>query len=524
MATFIPPSQQPQNKQNTRRERGTGFTNLNRILGANVGAGEQIGGAIGGIVGNRTNQFQTQTQSGLQNFKTKADSAMGEAKSALAPGEVYSRQGSEIFERTPGMSDEDFNAGKATADAAYRQRISGLETPTDEQANTFESAAYAGPKDVENRQGLTQTGQSLRGLGSSLGRSSGRFGMLKSIAAPGSYGMGSRSLDNALLGSSKAGLSAIQEARQKAQSVAGQELSKIEQAENIGKAYEGAIQRDKSDLAKTGITEFQGLTDLAETQGKNLQKDLDKLAALMRSGTGDVAGNTEALKTAFGGQLPTEAEVARLMTLADSVGFDAGDSGFGGSSFYGTEDEINNLLASLSSTFQAVPGSGFLDDPQRKAMKNINKMFKQGKTDEDINTFIRPEDLTEGDATLFSANAEQRQKAEEAKAAAQNLDAPLLAYLKQSFGTGGKADYIVPALYDAIRESSSSGNIKDMVKNILWNAGIAGHTGGNAWADKIAALPQLQTYIAANDLTRGRTNTTASDAIQKALARLRGEA
>ena len=126
MATFIPPSQQPQNKQNTRRERGTGFTNLNRILGANVGAGEQIGGAIGGIVGNRTNQFQTQTQSGLQNFKTKADSAMGEAKSALAPGEVYSRQGSEIFERTPGMSDEDFNAGKATADAAYRQRIAGL--------------------------------------------------------------------------------------------------------------------------------------------------------------------------------------------------------------------------------------------------------------------------------------------------------------------------------------------------------------------------------------------------------------
>ncbi len=521
MATFIPPSQQPQNKQNTRRERGTGFTNLKRILGANVGAGEKIGSAIGGIVGNRTNQFQTQTQSGLQNFKTKADSAMGEAKSALAPGEVYSREGSEIFERTPGMSDEDFNTGKAAADTAYRQRIAGLETPTDEQANTFSNAAYAGPKDVENRQGLTQTGQSLRGLGSSLGRSSGRFGMLKSIAAPGPYGLGSRSLDNALLGTSKSGLSAIQEARQKAQSVAGQELSKIEQAENTGKAYERSIQRDKKDLEETGLTEFQGLADLAETQGKNLQTDLEKLSALMGSGIGDVATQTEKLKTLFGGQLPTEAEVARLMTLANSVGFDAGDSGFGGSSFYGTQDEINNLLASLSSTFQAVPGSGFLDEPERKAMANINKMFKQGKTDEDINTLTRPEDLTEGDATLFGANAEQRQKAEEAKAEAGDLS-------NLGLDLGGlprSAAGAISQIEDGIRNSNSNTDVRDLIKNILWNNGLGGGT-NEFWVNRVISQmgPRLQAIQRSNDLNQGRYNVTASAAIQKALARLRGEA
>jgi hypothetical protein len=70
------PTQQPQTALQTpgtppegKRQKGTGFTNISTLLGANVGAGQTMGAAIGGSLGQKAGQLKTDVTAAGQKFQ-----------------------------------------------------------------------------------------------------------------------------------------------------------------------------------------------------------------------------------------------------------------------------------------------------------------------------------------------------------------------------------------------------------------------------------------------------------------------
>lgn len=186
------PTQDANNRD--RQQRGTGFTNINRILTANDGAGQKIGQAIGSGIDKQAASVRDGIQQGQSQFQAGLDQSKGAAQSTISQGQALQKQ-----------AGEDNNA--------YSTRLAQNNgTDYSKIGQNVRAADYNGPMNLQNADALKAQAATTGALGRLAGSSAGQSELLRrTVAQRGNYTNGQNSLDQLLIG--RDGQNAIQQAR-----------------------------------------------------------------------------------------------------------------------------------------------------------------------------------------------------------------------------------------------------------------------------------------------------------------------
>lgn len=247
------------------KPRTTGFTNLQRVLGANKN--NQLGQTIGQGVQNITNKTQGQTQTAQQNFAKDIGQSVEDIKS-----------GTKVKEN---LSNLDFT--KDPNEAANKiQEVGG-----DQYAATTANLrrGYQGPQGLQNESQLQNQAQQLGQTAQGLLTQGGRQAALQRFVNTGpNYTQGKQQLDNMLLGQNQQAIT--QARRNAAQTAAGtnEALQKAsqegqftgQQYNTLGQDVNQQIQGLGQNLTGALDTRASNLTQQAQTQVNDLKSALAK--------------------------------------------------------------------------------------------------------------------------------------------------------------------------------------------------------------------------------------------------------
>lgn len=209
------------------RQLGTGFTNLQNIMGANTG--NQLGQAVSSGIQQTGQQASNALNSGVQDFNTRSqNNALG----------------------TQAQKEDVQNTLNDTSNVDPTQVANFAK---------YRSGQYSGPQDISNIQNIQNQAQNAQQQGNQIGTAGGRQTLLQQYAsAPGSsYSSGQQNLDSMLLGAT--GGQQLQQARQavsgltnqanSAESTAQQQAKQFQnQAQGFGQQVTGQVQNKISDL------------------------------------------------------------------------------------------------------------------------------------------------------------------------------------------------------------------------------------------------------------------------------------
>lgn len=194
---------------NPNQQRGSGYTNIQRIVQANQN--NRLGQAVGGgiqqagdqtrqAIGQAQNQFQQQSQ------QNRADTTQNQqlVQNVLANPDQYTQgnQGSQ-----------------------FQKLLSGV---------------YQGPTGLQNAQQLQAQAQDVNQLGQAIGTQGGQMGLLQRFVGNPQYQVGQQRLDSLLLG--QTGAPALQQAKRSALGLQAQTGNAISGAEQQAKELAGKTQ------------------------------------------------------------------------------------------------------------------------------------------------------------------------------------------------------------------------------------------------------------------------------------------
>lgn len=185
---------------NTAKQQGTGFVNLQKMIGANKG--NQLGSTIQQGVGNRVGQIQSDLNKQKQGFQT----------------ELGKNQ----------LQESDKTAAQNTLNTA----INAPKTMSNEQVSNFQnllSGQYKGPSGLSNTAGVEAQARELGQYGSNVGSSGGRTNLLQRYVGGPKYTQGQQRVDNLLLG--QTGGAALKDIRKQAMGLESQVTGAKSQAE-----------------------------------------------------------------------------------------------------------------------------------------------------------------------------------------------------------------------------------------------------------------------------------------------------
>lgn len=337
-----------------KRQKGTGFTNISKVLGANVGAGQKMGQAIGGQLGQQAEQIrkgieqgQSQFQSGLQKEQQKQSETLGAASGALGS----------IMKQQP------------------------VATNYEQIGQNLRDLQYSGPSSIENIQEQQQRASNLAALGRLSGLAGGQQELLRSqVAGRGRYGLGQSSLDTLLLG--KEGQRQLQAAR--AQTAATE--SQAQQAEKLAQAQaqaaESAAEQGKLATTQKIQKQLENIQKTATQQGEQFISDAKKYQDLA-SGRLDI-GTGE-------GQV-TKEEAQNLVERAESGEF--GNLDVGG--IYSGEKAVTDatIQAIVNAMNMPFGQKKYIEEQQRQAA-DLATLLSGSKAGQEIsnlkyNTLFNP--------------------------------------------------------------------------------------------------------------------------------------
>lgn len=204
---------------NNRNQRGSGFTNLNRIVGANKQ--NQLGSAVGSGL---TQQAQVARQ-GLQ-------------------------KGTEQFNQQAQQNRLDTEQNKQAA----QNILNAPESVSDQDVSKFQtlrSGQYSGPQALQNEQGIVNQARQAEQLGRYSGSSGGRQMLLQRFLGGSGYTAGKQRLDDLLLG--QTGTQQLRQAQR--------------QTANLGQSAERASEGAR--------TQAQYLANQAKQFGQNVENQYD---------------------------------------------------------------------------------------------------------------------------------------------------------------------------------------------------------------------------------------------------------
>lgn len=251
------------------KPKGSGFTNIQRVLGANQT--NQLGGAVGGGIQKQTQQAGQQFQNANQQFQQQSQAnRLDTQQNAQTRQDVANR----------------YAVGNQSQD---------VQGPSDQEVNQFSqfrAGNYGGPTELNQSQELANQAQDLSNTRQAFNSDSGRLGLLQRFVGGGKqYTSGQQRLDNLLLGAggnqaqinqglqgSLRGANEIQRGIQ-ASKLAGEDLTNRaklfgEQTGNMLNANKTALSSDLDTRVKTGQ--------------ESRDQRLDELKKAFTSGTGDV--------------------------------------------------------------------------------------------------------------------------------------------------------------------------------------------------------------------------------------------
>lgn len=266
--------QQAQDKEEMqpigKRQKGTGFTNIGKILGANIGAGERIGGQVGKGIGAQAGQLKMGTTEAQKKFQQSREEAAGKAREAI--GGIGQYLGNEAG--LAGMTEEQAKAA--------REKFQ-------------KEGTYTGPSGIQDQAQLQARSQALGGLaGTAMSGATGERGLLRSmVAGPGMYTRGQSLLDTALLGQSEAGKRAIRSAAQQASTAARTTESAIGGAKEQAAATQKAIGKERENVLTKTAEKLEDVESSGGKAAKQFADDINRFNTLMLANkTTDKEGNT----------------------------------------------------------------------------------------------------------------------------------------------------------------------------------------------------------------------------------------
>ena len=285
-----------------KRQKGTGFTNIGRILGANVGAGERMGRQVGQAVGMQAGQARAGVTEAQRKYEE--DKAAAERKAHEAIGGVGRYLNNEAG--LAGMSEED--AKKAR------------------EAFTKEGQ-YAGPKGLEQEAQLRARAEALGDVATmGMAGRGGRQQLTRSlVAGPGMYTRGQSLLDSTLLGQSAAAQRAIEAGSRQALGAQQDIAETIGSTREQAKAAESAIGKERADVAKKVGEKLTSTEEAGGTAAKQFADDINRFNELMTATRSVDDEGSVTYKDASGKILEVTDRDRELISNPNQFGLDTSD-------------------------------------------------------------------------------------------------------------------------------------------------------------------------------------------------------
>lgn len=239
------PGAAPMQSQRAQQPKGSGrFTNIQKYLQANQGAGQRLAGGIGRKIEANINPQAQQAQAQAQNVREGIQSAQG----TLQQGQQLQQQ----------VGQQDFDVVGFAAQQPNVQQFTQFRTGQAIDENALRQQAQA------NQMQAMQAQQAAQGFGSQLGTEGGRAELLRQTFSPTrNYSMGQQRLDNLFLSRSAPEIENIQRGLQRTSQDLGNVLTENQQKQQ-------AIQ----DLATQESAVAQGLTGAISAKDQALEQML----------------------------------------------------------------------------------------------------------------------------------------------------------------------------------------------------------------------------------------------------------
>ena len=235
---------------NPNSQRGTGYTNIQRLVQAN--SGNKLGQAVGGGIQQVGQQTKQQLNQAQQQFQQQAQQ-----------NQFNTAQNQQLTQNV--LQDP----------TQYTQF--GLNTPESQQASQFQrliSGQYQGPQTLQNADQLQAQTQDATQLGQAIGSQAGRIGLLQRFVGTPQYKQGQQTLDALLLG--QTGSPQLAAAKRSALGIQAQTGNALAGAQAIGQQFTNEAQEFGKNLqGQVG----QSVTDQdarLQQQATELQAQRDK--------------------------------------------------------------------------------------------------------------------------------------------------------------------------------------------------------------------------------------------------------
>jgi hypothetical protein len=262
----IQPAQQSPTQPEGRRERGTGFTNIGKLLGANVGAGQTMGQGLGATIGQKAGQVSQDVSKAGAAFQSKFGEESQKQQQALS--------------NVSGL----LNPAAGTVNP-------NLSSLSGEQATQLgkglSETKYAGPTELENKQQLLSRAGAVQNLGQLASSGVAGQGLLLQNAAnrQNPYTRGQGTLDKFLLGQSKEAQQAIQQGASQALSTQQQAQNTANLAEQQAKGAQSSIEAQKADITKNVLGNISNVQGQGTEQAKSFLGEADRVKKLLTDPT-----------------------------------------------------------------------------------------------------------------------------------------------------------------------------------------------------------------------------------------------
>lgn len=284
-----------------KKQKGTGFTNINKVLQANRGAGVAMGQQLAKNIGQQTQAVQSQLQQGVNQFNQSIGSEQGRIANTLqqtrnyiqnpigqAPVSVAANQpvgGQAVTGDGQQGAVAPVDGNQPAAVAPQVDVTTGENVPSQAvaQANTLYNEAYGGLRGLENEENLSRMARQLQ-ENAGLARNVRGQGMLlrNMIARPGQYSMAQAALDKALLGQSKEAQREIFGATRDVGSTVGQFSNVAASADARVAALEESLNKARGDIDAEASERIGAIGKEVESGTAQYKADVNRLLDLMR--------------------------------------------------------------------------------------------------------------------------------------------------------------------------------------------------------------------------------------------------
>lgn len=330
------------------RQRGTGFTNIQRILGANVGAGQQMAGSIAGGITSAGQQAMGKLGEAEQKFQTGFQKAVSPIAGTAASAASLARG--------PGESVEDYSKRLASSGVDYAKI-----------GQMVKQMQYTGPKGYEGVGGLLGSAIGASKLGGFTGSEAGQRLLLNQfVGGRQGYTKGQSALDQMLLGQSGEAQRQLQQARQSISGIPSEVLRSTEAASRLASGMQQGIEEQKSELEKNIQTSIGELQETGKRAAEQYSKEASRLSELFSSDDGSkkIGKIMTDQGTVFD---PRQAEIdKKLLKNLQKYGIDTSALGSEGL----TRGEISDVFKEIASRANTGITQRY-EDPERIALQKL---------------------------------------------------------------------------------------------------------------------------------------------------------